>query len=101
MLLVFSSFVIAYFLVDNLFWWMFLRYNEYLLIYHVMGAVVGQFAIYCCSVGYFIYVIIENNKNNIKRDTVSDISSYRYSAYVDTSTPKSSVPSRTNSVDVI
>jgi len=73
LLIVFSIIVIFYFILDNIFWWGFLRSNPSLIEYHITGAIILQSLIFCSSVGYFIYLILfnKNNNNDIKVSNAS------------------------------
>jgi len=63
LLISFSILVIFYFILDNIFWWGFLRNDPSLVEYHIIGAIILQSLIFCCSVGYFIYLILLNKNN--------------------------------------
>jgi len=64
LLIIFSIIVIFYFILDNIFWWGFLRSDPSLVEYHIIGAIILQTIIFCCSVGYYIYLILFNQNTN-------------------------------------
>jgi len=74
LLIFFSIIVIFYFIVDNIFWWGFLISDPGLVEYHIMVAIILQTIIFCCSVGYYIYLILFN-KNTNNTTKVSNASS--------------------------